>query len=191
LGIIYLIFGKKFLQGSIDQSFKFFFYLGVAKEYQKKNQIVAPHTNILVNPVSPDSTETNSARDIHHMLTRQEASQSRFAPEIAEIGNDGQSEENHPSIYYNHHNNTGDAELMPTLERVVDYPPQLKSQQMICVNIIGLLFVLCLIILCRRIHLCGILHQSWNFINQWLSPIPLVRTLSGFCNLFVYLKWKT
>jgi hypothetical protein len=73
------------------------------------------------------------------MLTRQEATQSRFAyPEITEIGNDGQSEENHPNLYYNNHN-TGDAELMPTLERVVDYPPQLKSQQMICVNIIGLL----------------------------------------------------
>jgi hypothetical protein len=70
------------------------------------------------------------------MLTRQEATQSRFAPEI---GNDGQSEENHPSIYVNHHSNTGDAELMPTLEPAVDFPPQLKSQQMICVNTIGLL----------------------------------------------------
>jgi len=121
---------NNFLQGSINQSFSFVLLLGVAKECQKKNKIVGSHTNILVNPVSPDSTEVNSALDVHHMLTRQEATQSRFAPGI---GNDGQS------IYVNHHSNTGDAELMPTLEPVLDFPPQLKSQQMICVNTIGLL----------------------------------------------------
>jgi hypothetical protein len=113
-----------------------FFYLltgaKTSKEYLEKNQVVAANTSIMVNPASPDSTETNSARDIHHMLTPQEATQIKSTSEIC---SNGQSRETSSSEVPNHRSNAESAEQMPNLASAAHFPQRVNKHQMKCVTI--------------------------------------------------------